>query len=131
MIEENRESRKELIKKLPKCTTVEETRAITEAIKATALDDELEMKQQDIDLRVIAQQSDEELRKQEIKSANKRSFRQVAGEWVKGAFSVLCVGLGIYGTLAVNDRIMDRTENPDNPMIKKDPRVANILNFRK
>lgn len=127
--EENKAIRDELIKKLPLAKDEKEYRAIAEAIKATTVDDDLDLRQQEIDLKVIAQQSDEELRKQEIKAQNKRSFRQVSTECFKGIFTIVSCIVGICGTIAVNDRIMDRTEDPDNPTMKRDPRVCKIISF--
>lgn len=115
----NDEIRAQLIEKLSKAEDEKTIKALSEALKAIEMNEATRQKDLELDLKEIELRNAEERAEKEIKSANKRSFRQLAGEWVRGIATVAGSAIGVVGGLIYLKTSIEAERDPDDPVILK------------
>lgn len=108
-----------LIDRLSKATNKDEIKALGEALKALEMHEATRQKDLELDLEELRLRSEEERAEKEVKSANKRSRRQLAGEIVRGVFSFAASVGSVVGGLLYLKTSIDAERDPDDPVILK------------
>lgn len=111
--------RLDLLKRLSNATDKDEIKALSEALKALEMHEATRQKDIELDLEELKLRSAEEQSEKEVKSANKRSRRQLAGEIVRGFCTVAASVGSIVGSLLYLKTSIDAERDPDDPVILK------------
>lgn len=106
-----------------------EIKAWTEFYEATFKEEELKLKQQSLDIDELRLRSEEERSEKEIKSANKRSLRQLSGDNVRTFGSIAVALIYVAGTWGAQCLGYKAESDPDNPFITRLAKIAKIIKY--